>query len=128
MKEDFLIESFGERLICIRGVGKLFYQDGFPISISISELNKKGIEVSIFHVADECLKNGWSSKTTFNKLKADSEDYIENDIVLVSDKYNLELLERFCYAEYEVQREMIHQYLFNGNVDEINKTLKNKLR
>lgn len=34
-----LVESFGERKICINGVGKMFYQDGFPISIAVKELN-----------------------------------------------------------------------------------------
>ena len=72
--KNLLVEQIGGRKICLKGVGKFFYQDGLPISISVSELKKKGIEVSILHVADECLKNGWNAKTTFNKLKADFED------------------------------------------------------
>lgn len=106
---DLLIEKFGDRLICLKGVGKLFYQDGFPISISISELKKKDIEVSILHVADECMKNGWSAKTTFNKLKADMEEDIDHNT------YDLKLLEQFCYSSYEEQREMIFKYLFKDD-------------
>lgn len=113
MKDDLLIERFGDRLICLKGVGKMFYQDGFPISMAVSELKKRGIEVSILHVADECLKNGWSAKTTYNKLKADFEDDIDKNAV------DLNLLENFCFAEYEVQREMIFQYLFCTSSNEV---------
>jgi hypothetical protein len=106
MKKEFLVEQIGDRIICLKGIGKLFYQDGFPISLSISEMKNKGIEVSIFHVADECMKNGWSPKTTFNKLKADFEDDIDKNII------DLDLLKKFCYSSYEDQREMIFKYLF----------------
>jgi hypothetical protein len=116
---DFLVESFGDRNICIKGIGKLFYEQGFPISMSISELKKHNIEVSIFHVADECFKNGWNSKTVFNKLKADFEDDIQNNYL------NVDELKRFCYSDYETQREMIHQYLFK-DIDSIN-WLKTKI-
>jgi len=105
-------EQFGDRNICIKGIGKMFYQDGFPISMAVSESKKKGVEVSIFHVADECLKNGWSAKTTFNKLKADFEEDIDGNI------FDLESLEKFCYADYETQREMIFKYLFGTTSSE----------
>lgn len=125
MQKDFLIQKFGERRICLKGVGKMFYQEGFPISMAVSELNKQGIEVSILHVADECLKNGWSAKTTFNKLKADFEDDIDGNT------YDLDLLEKFCWFDYESQREMIFQYLFglstNNVRNGINKELLNWL-
>lgn len=117
---DFLVHKFGDRLICLKGVGKLFYQDGFPISISISELKKKDIEVSILHVADECMKNGWSAKTTFNKLKADMEEDIDRNT------YDLTLLNKFCYAPYEEQREMIFKYLFNDDKENALKFMKEK--
>lgn len=104
-KKDWLIEDFGDRVICLRGVGKMFYQHGFPIAMAITELHKKGIEVSLFHVADECLKNGWKAKTVFNKLEEE----------LVGERTNVtkEELETFCYAEYEDQREMIFNYLYS---------------
>jgi hypothetical protein len=101
------IERFGQRRICIGGVGKLFYQEGFPISISVEKLKEAGYEVSMFHIADECLKNGWTPKTTFKKLKIEIEDDINNVI-----NCNLEELEKFCYAEYEDQREMIFNFLY----------------
>ena len=117
MKDEIRVEDFGDRKIAIKGVGKLFYQDGFPISMSISELKKRGIEVSIFHVADECLKNGWSAKTTFNKISADFQDDIDGN------KVDLEELKKFCYAGYEDQRDMIFNYLFK-NKDEAMDKLK----
>ena len=99
--------------ICIKGVGKLFYESGFPISITVSELKKKNIEVSILHVADECLKNGWSAKTTFNKLKTDFEEDIEKN------EYDLQLLEKFCNSTYEEQRELIFQSLFETTTNNV---------
>jgi len=109
-KENFLIQEFGDRKICIKGVGKLFYQDGFPISLAIDKFKDSDIEVSILHVADECLKNGWSADTTYKKLKEDSEDNKES-------KYNLEELRTFCYADYETQRSMMFKYLFKTEQD-----------
>lgn len=55
MLNDFLIENFDNKLICLKGVGKMFYQEGFPISMIISYFKKQNIEVSILHVADECM-------------------------------------------------------------------------
>lgn len=121
MKPEFKVEEIDGRKICIGGVGKLFYQDGFPISLSVSKFKSKGIEVSMFHVADECLKNGWSAKTTLNKLKADLSDDIDGNT------YDIPLLEKFIYSTYEGQREMIFQYLFGG--EEIAKTfLRDKIK
>lgn len=114
---DFLIEKFGDRYICIKGVGKMFYENGLPISISISELKKKNIEVSIFHIADECLKNGWSAKTTYNKIKSDLEDDIENNT------YDYDILKKFCFSEYEDQREIIFKYLFGIPTDDVRKNI-----
>ena len=104
MNNDIVIQKFGERNIAIKGIGKMFFQEGFPISMAVIELQKKGVEVSILHVADECLKNGWSAETTVRKLTDDFQDSQE-----VLDK---DLLSRFCYNTYEGQREMIFQYLF----------------
>lgn len=103
-----IIEIKG-RKIAITGIGKLFYQEGFPISMAASELKNKNIEVSILHVADECLKNGWSGKTTFNKLKVDFEEDIDK-----TNHFDLKALEKFCYTDYETQREMIFKYLFGS--------------
>lgn len=104
--------DIGNRKIAIKGIGKLFFQDGLPIGISISVLKQRDIEVSVLHVADECMKNGWSPKTTFNKLKVDFADGAEDMT------HELNLLERFCFATYEDQREMIFEYLFNETTEQ----------
>jgi hypothetical protein len=101
------IEWFGNRRICYGGIGKMFYQDGFPISMAVEKLREDGIEVSILHVADECLKNGWSAKTVLTKLKDDFSDF--------GGEYGMNEIERFCNASYEEQRAMIFEYLFNGD-------------
>ena len=105
-KEVFKIEQIGDKLICLKGIGKMFYQNGFPISMAISNFKLKGIDVSLFHIADECLKHGWSSDTTFKKLR---EDVIDGNF-----ETNLEQLKLFCYSNYETQRVMIFESLFGG--------------
>lgn len=100
------IEQIGDRRIALKGIGKSFYQDGFPISLSVSYWKDKGVEVSMFHVADECLKNGWSAKTTYNKLLADFADDIDGNT------FDREALCKFCYADWQTQRDMIFAYLF----------------
>jgi len=112
--EEFVIQKFGKRTICLKGIGKLFYQNGFPISMSVSKFKKEGIEVSIMHVADECLKNGWSPKTTYNKLKSDFEEDIDKE-----NNYDFEKLKAFCFAEYEAQREMLFEYLFSSSTNDV---------
>lgn len=106
MENQFLIEEINGTKICLKGIGKLFYQNGLPIGISISKLKEKGIKVSVLHIADECLKHGWSPKTTFQKLKAEIEDDISNN------QYNVSELESFCFESYENQRDMIFKSLF----------------
>ncbi len=110
---DILVDDFGGRKICYRGIGKLFYENGFPISMAVSILKERGIEVSILHVADECMKNGWSAKTTINKLKADFEDDIDKNVV------DFDKLVEFCNSDYETQREMIFNYLFKQRSQDV---------
>lgn len=111
MNNGIVVEQFGDRLIAIKGIGKMFFQEGFPISMSVVELQKKGIEVSILHVADECLKNGWSAETTKRKLVDDFQDSLE-----ILDE---NLLDCFCDSDYETQREMIFQYLFGSSSKDV---------
>lgn len=102
---NFIIEKIGERSICIKGIGRMFYEHGVPISMIITKLSLKGVEVSLFHVADECMKNGWTAKTTYNKL---AEDFQDSN----SETTDFNKLQEFCFASYERQREMIFDYLF----------------
>jgi hypothetical protein len=111
---NLLFEKIEDRIICLKGIGKLFFQEGFPISLSISVLKEQGVEVSILHVADECLKNGWSPITTYNKLKSDFEEDIDKE-----NHYDLHLLKKFCESNYEDQREMIFEYLFKCKTDDV---------
>ncbi len=110
MSEIINIEN---RKIAVSGIGKAFFQDGYPISLAIEGCLEQGVEVSILHVADECLKNGWSTKTILSKF---NEDFADG-----GDKSKLDLvqLEKFCNATYEDQREMIFNYLFNCSTSDV---------
>ena len=109
--------NFGTRINAIRGIGQLFYQEGFPISMAIDELSRRGIEVSLYHVANECMDNGWSADTTIRKLKGETDIDINRSM----DGINWELLVEFCRCldqplrgsgGYERSREIIFEYLF----------------
>lgn len=111
-----IIDVNGRR-IAIGNIGKLFYQEGFPISMSIFKLKEQNIETSLYHVADECLKNGWSPATVYKKMVNDLE----------GEGIDKEELHTFCFAEYEKQRELIFNYLFDSEEDGFN-YFKNKLK
>lgn len=113
------IYTIEDKKVCLGGVGKLFYEKGFPISMSAKELSKQDITLSWLHVADECLKHGWSAKTTYNKIQADISDSGER-------QFDINLLKEFCYSEYEEQREMLFKYLFT-NEETASKWLASKL-
>jgi hypothetical protein len=117
MKNDFLIQSFGERIICLKGVGKMFYQEGFPISMAISELRNKNIEVSFLHMIEEFWENEWSWKTIEMKLRGEMEIDIDKSINVDMDElqYFYSLLEqpRRKNGGYEESRELIFKYLFS---------------
>ena len=105
------IELINKRFVCIGGVGRMFYQNGFPISMAIQELKKKGVEVSIYHVAKECLDQGWKPNRVYSKLSEDFRDDISRS------KYDFEDLKKFCFADFNTQSKMIFDYLFNGDLD-----------
>lgn len=102
---DFLIEDFGGRKIVLKGVGKMFYESGYPIGMAIAEFKKQNIEVSILHVCDELLKNGFSPKTVVSKFSEDLQD-------VKDDSIDINVISEFCNVSYELQREMIFQSLF----------------
>lgn len=116
MKQEDKIEMIviGNRKIVVRGLGKMFYQDGFPISIGAKKLKESGIDVSWLHVADELLKHGWSPDTVFKKLREDIVDGGGEE-----SKDQIVKIEAFCNLLtepwpdwYHKQREMIFEYLF----------------
>ncbi len=118
MSRTIKITEIDGRKIAVKGIGQAFFQDGYPISVAIEDCSKEGVEVSMLHVADECLKNGWNTKTILSKF---SEDFADGGY---KSKLDLVQLELFCKASYEDQREMIFQYLFGCSTDDV-RTKKN---
>lgn len=129
MKENLQIVNFGKRTICVKGIGKMFYQDGFPISMSVSELKKKGVEVSFLHIINEFWDNGWSWKTIEMKLRGELEGDIDKSLEIDIDnlKYFYDCLEqpKRRNGGYEESREMIFQYLFSVSTNDV-RSGKNK--
>lgn len=87
MIDKIEVIEIGDRMICVKGIGKLFYQEGFPIYMSIDILKEKGIEVSLLHIADELYKNGWEPKTILQKLRQELSN--DNDYKLVEEFINI---------------------------------------
>ena len=96
----------------------------FLLLLGRFELVHQENSISFLHIADECMNNGWSSKTTIRKLKAESD--IDIDGVMSVIDWNS--LEEFCRlgdpdiynkGGYEKQRELIFQYLFGTSSNEI---------
>ena len=113
--ENIKIINIGDRRIAIKGIGKMFYQDGFPLSMAITQCSEQGVEVSLFHIADELIKTGdfglnkRGESVAYNRISASLDDMIQGD---VKPKTTKEDLRKFCYADYDTQREMIFDYLY----------------
>lgn len=94
----------------IKGIGKMFYQEGFPIGMLVKKLKEERNQiVSIFHIADELLKNGWSADRVVLTLTHEFNDS--------SAPIDIPSLKRFCNSNYDQQREMIFEYLFANDHD-----------
>lgn len=117
MKDKCEYIEIGGTSIVIKGIGRAFYSGGFPIALGIDNAIKLGYEVSMFHLADELLKNGWSAKTVIRKLKEEKDLDINGNM-------NMEGVEEFCMKEYEEQRAMIFDYLWKGREGEIEKVFE----
>lgn len=105
-----MIVEINNKHIVVKGIGKLFYQDGIPIAVSIEIANSKCLHVSILHIADELLKEGWNPKNVFNKLQEEKDIDINNIM-------DLKGVKDFIFADYNTQREMLFNYLFNSPID-----------
>lgn len=117
MNTDIVVEDICGRPVAIKGIGKMFYQEGFPLSISISELKKRGVEVSMFHVVEELWENGWEWKTIESKLKGEIEydiDGLKLDIPQLMEFYSCLEQPYRGNGGYEKSREMIFDYLFGS--------------
>lgn len=120
---DIKVELFGDRQICIGGVGTLFHQEGFPIGMSARQLANKNIELSWFHVVKELRDNfPGRPERLFAKIEAEINDAKVENIVV-----DLEIIKKFIYAEYEDGQAMIFDYLFGGNLEIAKTFAKNKL-
>lgn len=111
---SFKIEKFGDRTICIGGVGIMFHQDGFPLGIAAKQLQDKGIELSWLHVAKELYFQYASNDRLYTKLVSEIEDANVEGVSV-----DLELLKEFIYSDYDKQCKLIFNYLFGGSDEAI---------
>lgn len=110
--KDYVIEEINGRKIVVQGIGKMFYQDGFPIGMAVERLKTLGIEVSWVHIADELLKNGWKNRTILARIGEDLTDYGDD----LDIKAILTTIELFLSVGYEQQREIIFHSLFDDDM------------
>lgn len=136
MEQGFEIISIDGEQIVVNGIGKMFYEIGFPIQMSIDILKNKGYKVSILHIADELYKHGWDDKAILKAFTTDTGvDFEEIDLIkefvkagrdthLSQDDRDPSKLKQghvFIYSSggYEAQHDMIFNYLFGYSVDSI---------
>ena len=114
----------GKPPLIVAGIGKMFYEQGFPLHISFDILKERGFEISLLHVADELYKHGWKDKSIINAIASDfpeSRDLIKQFCAVgrstgeVKSITDLPPGREYIYSEggYEEQREMIFKYLFS---------------
>ena len=112
---DFKFIEKDNTKLCVGGVGKLFYEFGFPLSMAISYLKSENVQVSPLHLIDEFWNNGWSWKTIEMKLRGELSDDIDKSMNLDFDYletfYNLLEQPKRKEGGYEESREMIRQYI-----------------
>ena len=89
------------KLICVSGIGKMYFENGLPVSISVQTLQKNGIIYNLLNIADEFAKQGWKKRSILNLL---------SDELNISEKEK-ESVSIFLNSSYEEQRELIFQSL-----------------
>lgn len=110
------VKTEGKEIV-LRGIGKMFFEGGIPLQISITGCLKKGLTVSYLHVADDLLKNNMSSDTVINRVETTFSD--------CGVSINKDMLVLFCNSTYEQQREIIFTYLWGCRWDDV-RSGKNK--
>ena len=103
--------TIGSRKIIIKGIGRAFYELGYPIGITTLTAIENGYEISWLHIADELL-NEWSPKTVFSKLLGEIDNMIPTD-----ERPNVKEIYNFCFSDYDTQRQMIYNYLWVDKED-----------
>lgn len=105
------IAEINNKRIAVKGVARLFFEQGLPISISAMELERKGVTVSYLHIADELIKANWSDKAIINKLN--------EELVYFGIECDMDLVKHFLSLTYEASREVLFSYLFGCNWDSV---------
>ena len=99
-----VVEVSGRRII-VRGIGRLFFEHGLPIGMSVRKAEEDGFEVSWLHIADDLLKNGIPPDSVLSKIREEASDSALGTVDMVA-------VEMFVWMDYDDQRAMIFEYLF----------------
>lgn len=103
-KDGFEILSMNSKKIVIKGIGRLFYESGFPIALSLDFCKENNLEFNIYTLIDE-LQKEWSKKTILKKL---SEELSDGNLQL-----DYKAIEEFLDSAYEEQRDIIFKSLLD---------------
>lgn len=121
MKNHYSTTLINNQPVVLRGVGRMYYESGLPIVFQIDELKKRGIKVSLLHIADELLKENWSVKRIMNTLT-------EDKILTLEETTEIQ---KFCYEDYDAQRSTIFKSLYGtmeNGLDHLRAIIKNKMQ
>lgn len=121
MMDEFIIQEINGMPTILCGIGRMFYEDGFPIHISVDILKDKGYAVSVLHIADELYKNGWKKRSIVNTLSQDFEgceklvsDFVDAGMSGEKRTDKPPIGREWIYSQngYEEQREMLFRSLY----------------
>lgn len=112
-KDGVKIIITGDRTVVVKGIGKMFMQEGFPLSLSFAVLTSHGYEISIYHLVDELMRHYLDSGTLAYKVKdkvlSTLKECVEDDKTV---GINMEEVAHYISSDYEKQRQMIFTYLW----------------
>lgn len=124
MKTLEIVEINGNKIV-IKGIAKLYFEQGIPISITMAKCFENRISVSPYKLADEFIKAGISNERTESILSEAIHEIVE-----IPHEHRLNMINKirtFLVSDYETQREFIYNSLFNST-DTAKDYLRNQLK
>ena len=111
MKTLEIIEINGNKIV-IKGIAKLYFEQGIPISITMAKCFDNQLVVNSYKLVDEFIKAGIHNDRIDSIMTEAVHELIE-----IPHEQRLKIIKDirlFLVADYETQREFIYNSLFNS--------------